>query len=293
MADELEVLVRRGNAAAVLKHIRTKKIKAPLEVVRFGRDLVERGAGRLGDDAWSVYEQVFMAALELNDQPLADVARKRLEAKFSESARVARLRGMQLESLGLLDEAEAVYTKLLEKDPVDPLSWKRLAVVSRSRGDVAGAAKRLSAYLRVFQADAQAWQELADLYMLAGDVAAAAFCYEELLLLSPVSHLLHTRLAELYHTQGGHDNLRAARKHYCHSLELQPDANLRALYGVMQTCHGLASSKRDKSDGPVNAAVFKLAAKRVKEHYTAHNADMLPAVEASIEALSEVVLTST
>lgn len=32
---------------------------------------------------------------------------------------------------------------------------------------------------------------------------AAAFCYEELVLVSPSDHVVHSRLGELYYTMGG------------------------------------------------------------------------------------------
>jgi len=80
--------------------------------------------------------------------------------------------------------------------------------------------------------DREAWQELAELYLQDGDLARAAFSMEEVILLSPLNHLYHQRLAEIRYTQGGIENLELARAHYCMALKLCPD-NVRALYGVL------------------------------------------------------------
>jgi hypothetical protein len=47
---------------------------------------------------WLVHEQVCVAALDLHDVKLATECIKKLNAKFPESTRVGRLRGMALES---------------------------------------------------------------------------------------------------------------------------------------------------------------------------------------------------
>ena len=102
-------------------------------------------------------------------------------------------------------------------------------------------------------------------------VQAAAHCFEETVLLNPVSALHHVRLADVYysigesiilnhlllqqclesrlthnsyctcllynHNSGGFGSLVRARKHYAISLQHQSaQHNLRAVYGILYTC---------------------------------------------------------
>ena len=61
----------------------------------------------------------------------------------------------------------------------------------------------------------------------------AAHCCEELVMLKPTSCIYHNRLADVYYSMGGEDNLRLARKHYTMSLNYQaPEINVQALYGL-------------------------------------------------------------
>lgn len=80
--------------------------------------------------------------------------------------------------------------------------------------------------------DREAWQELAELYLLDSDLARAAFCLEEVVLLGPLNHLHHQRLADIRYTMGGPENVELARAHYCLALKLCPQ-NVRALYGLL------------------------------------------------------------
>ena len=43
---------------------------------------------------------------------------------------------------------------------------------------------------------------------------------------------------------GSHDQLLTARKYFAHSLELNPHANTRALFGLLLCCAALSGSKK-------------------------------------------------
>ena len=53
------------NAVALLKHMRAHKVRRSDLVVTYG-GIALRSAKRLGDDAWAVYEQTLLAALDVD-----------------------------------------------------------------------------------------------------------------------------------------------------------------------------------------------------------------------------------
>ncbi len=91
-------------------------------------------------------------------------------------------------------------------------------------------------YLTVWMADTEAWLELADLRLSLGQYSQAAFCYEELVLANPLSHVHFLRYAEILYTMGGLENFKLARKYFAHSLELNDVNNTRALWGLCAVC---------------------------------------------------------
>ncbi|KAF9537288.1 ER membrane complex subunit 2, partial [Mortierella hygrophila] len=105
------------NAAKVLQDLRASAERKPDVVVRLGKPLIDSGAVlKLDADAWLVYEQVAIAALDMGDDALALKCIQALEIKFPGSPRVRRLQGMQLEALGKLAEAGLIYKAILEED---------------------------------------------------------------------------------------------------------------------------------------------------------------------------------
>ena len=126
----------------------------------------------------------------------------------------------------------------------------------------------------MFSADEGAWQQLAELHLKAGRYEAAAFCYEELVLMQPTSHLYHCRLAELYATVGP-KQLLAARKHFAQSLDLKRAGNARALHGLCGCCAAIADrAAKDRkltpteADVETNAALHAWAVAALQRLYT-------------------------
>ena len=74
---------------------------------------------------WSLYEQIYIGALECGDIGLVDECSKRLNKKFPESVRVKRLLGMQFEYNKEYKRALELYDGLLKSNPSNLLILKR------------------------------------------------------------------------------------------------------------------------------------------------------------------------
>lgn len=109
---------------------------------------------------------------------------------------------------------------------------------------VAQAVKELNEYVKVFSADENAWLQLLELYQASGKLDLAKFCCEELLLIKPENYTYHTQYAELLFSLGSSHDMELARQYYAQALELKPDNNLRALYGL---CLSLRSGAADRA----------------------------------------------
>jgi ER membrane protein complex subunit 2 len=74
---------------------------------------------------WSLYEQIYIGALECGDIGLVDECSKRLNKKFPDSVRVKRLLGMQYEYNKEYKKAQELYDSLLASNPSNLLILKR------------------------------------------------------------------------------------------------------------------------------------------------------------------------
>ncbi|KAF9972911.1 ER membrane complex subunit 2 [Actinomortierella ambigua] len=217
------------NAAKVLQDLRASAERKPDVVVRLGKSLITSGAvKKLDADAWLVYEQVAIAALDVGDELLAHKCIEALEAKFPGSARVRRLQGMRLEAHGKLEEASAIYKAILEEDETNVLASKRQVVVLQTMGQTAEAIAALVKYLDINYTDFEAWLQLGDMYLAEHMYSQAAFCLEECLMLQPQNHIFHLKYAEILYTQ---ENYALALKEFCRVVELCKD-HVRGLYGI-------------------------------------------------------------
>lgn len=95
---------------------------------------------------------------------------------------------------------------------------------------------KLNEYLKENPNDTEAWMELGDVYAEKSQYLRALFCYEEVVLLSPENDYYFLRLAELYHTDGGKQNLAVATKYYSYVVSRNPN-NVRALWGLWRNLH--------------------------------------------------------
>jgi tetratricopeptide (TPR) repeat protein len=222
-----------------LTFVRDQQVRESELVAKYGKKIIKHKS-TLGDDIWDTYEQVLIAALAHGDDVTAEECFAALYRKFPTSVRVQRLSAMRLEAKGSYGKAEDTYKDILEKDPTDQISLKRLIAIEKANDKPERAITLLNKYLNVYMADVEAWQELADLYCNMQLYENAAYCYEELILASPNNYHIYVRYAELLYTMGGADNLELAKKYYSYALELSQDNNVRALYGLLLTLKELA-----------------------------------------------------
>jgi len=151
--------------------------------------------------------------------------------------------GLILEAQGNHKQAEVLYDAIIKDDPIHQAAWKRKICVAKERGDTVQAIELLNKFLKLSSSDEHAWLELADLYLSLGKLELAKFSVEELLLLAPDNYLYHLKYAEMSYTSGGKANVAIARQYYAQSLELKPQDNLRAQYGLLMCLRAKGSGK--------------------------------------------------
>ncbi|KAJ2910880.1 tetratricopeptide repeat domain-containing protein [Coemansia aciculifera] len=233
-----------SNSLALLAEIRQSSERRPFEVLKLAEPLMLKSSvSQAGDDAWLVYEQILLAALDDGEIALAQSVLFLLDKRFNGSQRVKRLSGLVKEALGQSDEAQAMYTEMLDKDATNVLASKRLIALLKAQGHIPQAIKELVTYLDTHGNDFEAWLELSHLYLTQHLYPQAAFCLEEVILQQPANHYFHLHYAELQYTMG---HLDVALKEYLRVVELSTD-NVRGFYGVKLTAGRiLAEAKKGK-----------------------------------------------
>ncbi|KAG9290930.1 hypothetical protein G9A89_011080 [Geosiphon pyriformis] len=218
-----------AKASATLQDLRKTGERKSALVVSLGETIITKGhANKLGDEVWSMYEQVFIAALDLRSNSLAKTCLEKLETRFPGSPRVKILQGMELEAEGKLDIAIELYKNILEEDETNVAATKRMIASSKAKGQWQEAIDSLSKYLDTYYNDTEAWLELSALYLQQHLYQQARFCLEEVILLQPQNHLYHLKYAEILYTS---DNIALALREFCRVVELCDDY-LRGLYGI-------------------------------------------------------------
>jgi len=249
--EDLDTLIRTSDHLGVLRYIRAHKLREPQLVIRhgqlwLGKDLV-RGADHSNNvlldilphvggvdesERLGALEQICVAALDAQDHSLALKALARIAKVAGSSIRYRRLEGLVLESKQDADGALEFYNEMITENPSNYYAIKRKYSILRATMKDLEARELLNQYLEKNGCDLGAWMEMANSCLEVGDYSGAAFCFEELILSSPLDSNLHCVLAECYISAGGKDNLKLARKHMAQSLELNP-ANRRAMFGLI------------------------------------------------------------
>mmetsp|Transcript_38182 Transcript_38182/g.91759 ORF Transcript_38182/g.91759 Transcript_38182/m.91759 type:complete len:301 (+) Transcript_38182:83-985(+) len=218
---------RSGADVALLAFMRTHKLVNPTLVLKYGTVALTKKQRSLGNDVYNVLEQVFFAALDVGAIDWADYCLQKLKGRFSSSLRVQRLVGMRQEAVGNWQDANAVYSQILESNPEDVASRKRMIAVMKGQKRIPEAIDECNKYLEIFQTDGEVWQELAELYIAEGALTKALFPYEECVLGNPRNMYAILSYAELQMSTGDMEN---ARKYYAFALHLD-ESNVRALWG--------------------------------------------------------------
>lgn len=227
-------------------------------IIKLAEPLLKSSASSMGDEAWVVYEQACLAALDCNRDELAKECHAKLEARFGdESTRVGLLAGMISEAGEKWEEAEEHYAKLIERDDTSGAAMKRLIAVKIAQHKNIEAIAKLNKYLENFMGDFEAWMELASLYLQENQFVGAQFCFEELILSNPYNNVFHQRYAEILFTIGGSDNLELAQKHFAQAVKLNPKS-ARALFGLYLVV------KKTTKPGSASAPMAELCEKTLK-----------------------------
>lgn len=285
MADEvIDIEVARQK----MRQWRDEPLRNSEEVTEFGECLIFEHGNKLGDELWTIYEQVFLASIDCRKMDLATMCLRELKSQFPNSVRVKKLNAMRLESFDKYDEAEQIYEKILEAEPANGAVRKRLIAILKAQNKVGEAVKELNEYLKKFMSDQEAWNELVELYISQQDYKKAKFCMEELILINPHNHLFHQRHAEILYTLGGNENVEKARKYFAQALKLDNN-NMRALFGFFMASAHLANASKDVKAKKENSKFAAWAATQISERYQsvdqAHEEEGFLELESMLDSL--------
>lgn len=153
----------KAHVLCLLKYIRANRLRESRIVVEYGSFALRSFGSSLGDEKFTLCEQVFIAALDTGDDGLATECLSQLLGQFKNSGRVKRLVGMELEAKGEFEEAIKIYNALLEENPANVSVMKRKICILKGQGKIKDAIRELNIFIEQYQADPTAWQELADL----------------------------------------------------------------------------------------------------------------------------------
>ena len=187
-------------------------------------------------------EEFFMAACEQKELAWAQFFLQVIRVKFPKSVKAMRFLGIFYEAQGQVIKAQEIYLDLIDQNPSDGQSIKRLVCLFRDMEMLSSALTVLNKYVEVNQEDHEAWLELSDIYLSKGNYSKALFCLEEVLAVHPKNYLLNLRYAELLYSADRKDrigDLLNARKYFSHAAILKEDEKepcVRALFGLVRTC---------------------------------------------------------
>mmetsp|Transcript_28598 Transcript_28598/g.61310 ORF Transcript_28598/g.61310 Transcript_28598/m.61310 type:complete len:324 (+) Transcript_28598:210-1181(+) len=293
--EDLASLRKNQDHLGVLRYIRAHELREPITVITHGLALLGDGldASVGGDDAAyaAALEQICLAAIDTSDHYLARRCFNQLrscaalvgdnpkatEKLVKDSDRYKRLLGRCLEAAGDYEGAEALYDKMLKRNPSNLVALQRKYCVLRAQEDSApeDILAALNDYLGQQLSDAGGWYEMSRLRLGLADFEGAAYALEQVVLLDPLDASVHAKLAEVYATIGGLENTACARKHMAQALELDP-TNLRAQLGLVSVSQQFldesdASSakqkKLDEHERLVATALVKHGASEVLKFY--------------------------
>ena len=133
--------------------------------LKLGRNLITNHLSKIGDEQWDIYEQIFIAAIDIGDFLSAEHYLQLITTQFpgispeiysnvtpispeshpnfthfyrwnSDSKRVWRLAGLLQEASGEIEYAEENYNENIRNDPGDAASIKRIVSLYKHQGTV-------------------------------------------------------------------------------------------------------------------------------------------------------------
>lgn len=235
-------LVGRKDHLGVLRFIRSHELREPKLVVEHGQALLGKDLTKsLGDTEalLAALEQICLSALDLGKHDLADKSLELLlkHGVEKDSIRFRRLLARCLEASGDYDGASKIYDALLEDNPANLIALQRKYCIARAqKADPVTVIESLNEYLSQNLSDVSGWYEMSQLRLALCDYKGAAYALEQVILGNPLDAEMHCRLAEVYATVGGLENLSLARKHMSQSLELD-SSSVRAQLGLVSVAN--------------------------------------------------------
>ncbi|ORZ40277.1 hypothetical protein BCR44DRAFT_61488 [Catenaria anguillulae PL171] len=221
-----------------LRSIRASNVVQPFRVAELC-EIVLKTPSRLGDEIWTIYEQLSIALLDIGDISHAKMCVGKLEKEFSSSSiRVRKLHAMIAEASGDYDRAMALYNQIIEERESDMSVYKRKIGVLKTQGRIKEAIAALNSLLDTIPSDPEGWLELANLYLSQNMLQQAAFAVEEAILLLPTSHFVHLTYAQVQYALGAYE---LSLKSFCRSVELVPGF-VAGLYGIVQATSALLTA---------------------------------------------------
>ena len=274
---DLPTLLAKKDHLNVLRYIRCHQLREPELVISQGQALLGPDLSKkLSDESarLTVLEQICLAAIDVDDDKLADLCLAKLKDVVGKnSVRFRTLLARALEGDGDLEGAEKIYDALLEDNPANLMALKRKYCILRPQvGKEVETMLALNAYLEQNIADSAGWYEMSRYCLELGDYKGAAYALEEVVLGCPLDSRAHCMLGEVYATIGGLENLQSARKHMAQSLELD-DSNRRALFGLVSVSSDYleeaSKSKKNLDDHDVEVAkeLVKYGAEKAVKTY--------------------------
>ena len=155
------------------------------------------------------------------------------------SIKVMRLLAVFHEAKGEMDKAQNILLDLIEQNPLDKQSTKRLVALYRDMHLHGEAIALLNKFVELNQQDQESWLELADMYHSQQNYAKAIHCYEEIMIRQPKNYHVALKYGELlYSTRRDRlEDMTNARKYFMLASLTKGTDNkppVRALFGIIK-----------------------------------------------------------
>ncbi|WRT70701.1 uncharacterized protein IL334_007699 [Kwoniella shivajii] len=207
MSSELEILARW----------RTIGSRHSEDVIELGKRVLR---GNVGDQEWSIREQLAIAALDMGQNELAKEQITILHRKFPSSPRVRILDGLLLESRGEVEQAKSTYEGLLRVDETDVSAHQRIISLNLSSSSPSSAIPPLLKYLDTFYSDPSGWSILSELYCELAMYVQALDAIGHLLVIQPWDESAVRKAGEVAYTLGDYQ---LSLKHFLRAAEMEGD----------------------------------------------------------------------
>lgn len=249
----------RGRKVELLRELRTRPSRNPTTVALLAADVLAGGGSGLGDESYTVWEQYFIACLELRNHQQAAACLQHLVKRFGQpSTRVRKLYGLLAESAGEKDKAKQIYESILKDSPADAFVVKRFSAMCKAEGRYQDAVDALESvahytdedskkhtYLSLHNVDENTFRELINLHYYLGKWERCVYYAEEAILVNPHSYLNHIRHAEMCFAAKLFERSATA---YAHALTLNESPNnSRAAFGLLAVTKELLAIGRSNS----------------------------------------------